>query len=114
MEHGRRIEDRAARFAEAALAEPAQDREEQARRVAHYMVAFLRYEQQRAGTKDTDLEYALKRIEDPVAALPSVVEKVGQAYQLLRDETPGPETTYLSRTMLADALKSLGRSDLVS
>ncbi len=112
MEHGRRIEDRAARFAEAALAQEVETKPEQARILARYMVAFHEFELRREGTPDSPLEHALRRIEDPAQALPRVVEKVGQGFQLLKNEAPGPETSYLARTMLEDALKLLGRSDL--
>jgi hypothetical protein len=108
----KRIEDRAAAFAAEALKQPAETSAEQSRNVARYMVAFMHFERARAGTPEPELAHTLRRIDDPSTALPLVVQNVGQAFQLLKNGSAGPETSYLSRTMLEDALKLLGRPDL--
>jgi len=111
----RRIEDAALKFAEQALAQPAQTQSEQAQRVAHFMVAFHEYAKQRAGEREGEYAQLLRRITDPKEALPRIVEKVGQALQLLRTDKgePGSETIFFARDQLADAMRLLGRQELI-
>ena len=112
---GRRIEDAALRFAQEALKQPAERPEDQASHVAKFMLAFHTFAQQRTGEREGELATVLKRVTDPAEAIPRVVEKVGQALQLLRQDQGEPtcETVYLSRTMLGDAMRLLGRSELI-
>lgn len=111
----RRIEDAALKFAEQALSEPAQNQAEQRSRVAHFMVAFHEYAKQRAHEREGEYAQLLRRITDPQEALPRIVEKVGQALQLLRTDhgEPGTETVFLANDQLRDAMALLGRKDLI-
>lgn len=114
-DQGRRLEDAALTFAEQALAEPAQNQREQAQRVAHFLLAFHEYAKQREHEREGEYAQLLRRITDPKEALPRVVEKVGQALQLLRQDRgePGSATIFLARDQLADAMAHLGRKDLI-
>lgn len=112
---GRRLADAAIRFAEQALAEPAQTRAEQVGRLGHFMLAFHEFAKARVHEREGELAELLRRVDDPKEALPRIVEKVGQAVQLLRQDQgePSPETVFLARDQLADALIALGRKDLI-
>lgn len=112
-QEGRRIEDAAQIFAEQALSQPAHTQRERAQNVAKFMLTFHAYAKQRDGDREGELAQVLRRITDPKEALPRIVEKVGQVLQLLREDAPERETVYLSRSMLGDAMRMLGREDLI-
>lgn len=112
---GRRIEDAALRFAEHTLAQPAQNEAERKAQLAKALVAFHEHVKQQRHEREGELAELLRRVTDPKEALPRIVEKVGQAAQLLRQdrEEPTAATVFLARDQLADALTLLGRKDLI-
>lgn len=78
--------------------------------VATFMVAFHGF----CKAESSAQRYcrALERLKNPETDIPRVVERVGQALQLLREEQT-PEVTFIARSMLEDAMRSLGREDLI-
>lgn len=123
MQHARRLEDAAQRFAEEALRPPMEQGSYAygiappdpviVRNVARTLLEFHRYaEQHKAEHKDA-LQHALRRISDPSSSVPLATEHIGQAERMLRNPAVQAETIFLSRSMLAEALKLLGRADLL-
>jgi hypothetical protein len=78
------------------------------------MVKFHKYAQEHNAEHDTALEHALRRITDPSLSVPRAIERIGEAEQLLRDPAVKAETIFLSRSLLEESLKLLGRPDLLA
>lgn len=112
---GRRIEDAALRFIEHALSQPATDQVERKAQLAKACLAFHEYAKQQRREREGELAQLLRRVTDPQEALPRIVERVGQAAQLLRQDSGEPTEVevFLARDQLADALALLGRKDLI-
>lgn len=102
----------ALRFAREAIKDIETPSDVNAKQVARYMVAFHAFELEKAKTPDPAVEHALRRIQNPVADLPVVVERISQALELLKYGAPQSEDIFIARTVLEDALRLMGRSDL--